>query len=152
MRQAHQVTVRARGIDHDEIEGALDRAHRLRELLQFGALVVGDLHGLAELDAAMHREFQIEAGAPRPGASIVDVTGKTLLAAIEIDGGDALARLHQGNRDVQGSGGFTRTALLVAEHDHMRRARLTLTSLHQHFSIPADIFKLRATAVKQNAR
>jgi hypothetical protein len=30
----------------------------------------------------------------------------------------------------------------------MRRARLTLTSLHQHASILVDIFKSRVTAVK----
>jgi hypothetical protein len=29
-----------------------------------------------------------------------------LLAAIEIDGGDPLARFHQGNCDMQGGGGF----------------------------------------------
>ena len=122
MRQAHQIAVGSRRIDHDEIEGALDRADRVHELLEFGVLVVGDLHGLAELDAAMHRNFEIEAGAARPGAAVVDVTGKALLPAIEIDGGDALAGLHQGDGDVQGGGGFSRTALLVAQHDHMRRA------------------------------
>ena len=100
-------------------------------------LVVGDLHGLAELDAAMHRDFEIEAGAARPGAPVVDVTGETLLAAIEIDGGDALAGLHQGDGNMQGGGGFTRTALLVAQHNDVRRAGLSLTSLHQHVSTPA---------------
>ena len=127
---------------------ALDRADRVHELLEFGDFVVGDLHGLAELDAAMHREFEIEAGAARPGAAVVDVTGEALLAAIEIDGGDALAGFHQGNGNMQGGGGFARTALLVAQHNDMSRARLPLTSLHQHVSIPVDIFKLRATAVK----
>jgi len=86
----------------------LSRAHRIHELLKFGRLVVGDLHGVAMLDAAMHRECEVETGAACPGASVVDVTGKALLVAIEIDGRDPLARLHQGNGDVQGYGGFAR--------------------------------------------
>ena len=99
----------------------------------------------------MYRQFEIEAGAARPGASVVDITGEALLAAIEIDGGDALAGFHQGNRDMQGGSGFPRTALLIAQHNYMSRARLPLTGLHQHVSTPVDIFKLRATAVKLNA-
>src|SRR5260370_11200724 len=91
VRQTHQIAVRSRGIDYDEIEFPLNRAHRIHELLKFGGLVVRDLHGLAPLNAAMHREFEVETSAARPGASVVDVTGKALLAAIEIDGGDPLA-------------------------------------------------------------
>ena len=63
---------------------------------------------------------------------VVDVTGETLLAAVEIDRGNALAGLHQGDRDMQSGGRFTRTALLVAQHDDVRRTGLSLTSLHQH--------------------
>jgi hypothetical protein len=88
----------------------------------------------------MHRKFQIEAGAARPGASIVDIAGKALLAAVEIDGGDALACFQQGHSNVQGGGGFTRTAFLVAEYNDMRGARLALTRLHQHDLTPANIF------------
>jgi hypothetical protein len=71
-----------------------------------------------------------------------------LLAAIEVDGGDALAGFHQGNGNVQGRRGFSRPALLVSQHNHVRRPRLPLTSLHQHVSTLVDIFKFRATAVK----
>src|SRR5262249_11988054 len=80
----------------------------------------------------MHRQLEGETGAARPGGTVVDVTGKTLLTAVEVDGGDALASLEKRDRDVQGSGGFPRAALLVAEHDDMRRARLALASLHKH--------------------
>ena len=148
MRQPHQIGVRPRRVDDDEIKGALDRAHRFHELLEFGVLIVGDLHRLAELDAEMHGDFEIEAGAARPRLAVADVAGETLLAAVEIDGGDALTGFHQGDSDMQGGGGFARTALLVAQHDHVRRAGLTLTSLQQHDSTPADIFKSRASAVK----
>jgi hypothetical protein len=44
--------------------------------------------------------------------------------------------------------GLARTALLVAEHDNMRRAGLALTSLNQHESAPDNIFKSRTSAVK----
>ena len=154
VRQAHQITVGARGIDHDEIECPLDRAHRIHELLKFGRFVVGDLHGLAELDAAMHGNFEIEAGAARPGAPVVDIAGEALLPAIEIDGGDALAGFHQGNGDMQGGGGFARTALLIAQHNDMSRARLPLTSLHQHSSTPvisSNYARPRSSEMRDNS-
>ncbi len=50
---------------------------------------------------------------------VVDVMGEALLAAIQIDSGDALAGFHQGNGDVQGCSGFARTALLVTQHNDM---------------------------------
>ena len=84
-----------------------------------------------------------------------DVAGETLLAAVEIDGGDALAGLHQGNSDMQGGGGFSRTALLVAQHDDMRRAGLPLTSLHQHDFNPRTISsnhaRLRSSEMRDDA-
>src|SRR5216110_3006841 len=73
------------------IERAFDFAHRLHELLELGIFIVGDLHRLAELDAVVHRDFEVETGAPCPRAPIGDVAGKTLLAAVEIDGGDTLS-------------------------------------------------------------
>lgn len=137
MRKPHQVAVGAWRVDDDEIEAALDRAHRGDELLEFGVLVLGDQHRLAGLDAVMHGQFECKTGAPRPGAPVADVTRETLLAAVEIDGGDPLAGLHQRNGNVQGGGGFARTALLVTQHHHVGRAGLTLTSLLQHASTPS---------------
>jgi len=131
VRKTHQIAVRSRRIDNDEIEGALDRADRRHEFPALRRLVLRDLHGLARRDAAMNRKLEVEAGASRPGPPIADVTGEALLPAVEIDGGDALARLEQGHGHVQRGGGFSRTALLVAQHHNMRRARL-LTCLHQH--------------------
>ena len=122
MRKAHQIAVGSRRIDHDEVEGPFDDADGIHELLELGVLVLRDLHGLAELDAAMDRKFERKTGAACPDAAIADVTGETLLPAIEIDGGDALTGLHQGNRNVQRGGRFSRTALLVAQHDDVSRA------------------------------
>ncbi len=139
MGQPHQIGVRPRRIDDDEIEGALDRAHRFHELLELGVFIVGDLHRLAELDAKVHGNFEVEAGAARPRGAVADVPGEALLAAVEIDGGDALTGFHQGDSDMQRGGGFPRTALLVAEHDDVRRAGLTLTSLNQHDSTPTPV-------------
>src|SRR5882724_3726922 len=122
MRKAHQIAVGSRRIDHDEVERPFDDADGIHELLELGVLVLRDLHGLAELDAAMDRQFERKTGAARPDAAIADITGEALLPAIEIDGGDALTSFHQGNGDVQRGGRFARTALLVAQHDDVSRA------------------------------
>jgi hypothetical protein len=53
-----------------------------------------------------------------------------LLPAIEIDRGNALAGLHQGNGYVHGGGGFSRSALLTSKYDNVRRIRSIC--LHQH--------------------
>ena len=120
MRQAHQITVGAGRIDDDEVETGLDCRDSFHELEELGILVLGDLHGLAELDAAMQRQLEAEPGPARPGGSVVDVVGKALLTAVEVDRRDALAGLQERDRDVQGGGRLARAALLVAEHDHMR--------------------------------
>src|ERR1700732_379901 len=99
----------------------------------------------------MYGNLEVKTGTVGPDAPVVDVTREALLAASEIDGGNALAGFHQGDGDMQGGGGFTRSTLLVAQHNDVSRAGLTLTSLHQHSSTPCSIFKLRATAVKLNA-
>ena len=104
MREPHQVTVGSRRIDDDEVEGPFDGADGIHELLELGVLVLRDLHGFAEPDAAMQRQFETETGAACPGAAIVDVTGETLLPAIQIDGGYTLAGFHQGHGNMQRGG------------------------------------------------
>ena len=47
--------------------------------------------------------------------------GEGPLPAVEVDGCDALAGLQQRNSDVHRDCGFTRAALLVSDHDDMRR-------------------------------
>src|SRR4030081_941256 len=98
MRQTHQVGVGPRGIDDDEIECSLHCADGVHELHQLRRFVIQSLDSLAKLDAALNRELEVEAGAPR--RSVVDVTSEALLATIEVDGSDALAGLQQRNGDM----------------------------------------------------
>ena len=58
--------------------------------------------------------------------------GEALLARVEIDRRDALAGLEQRDRDVQCRRGFSRAALFVAEHDHVRGLGSFLDRLDQH--------------------
>src|SRR4051812_36268221 len=78
-------------------------------------------------------------------ATVADVVGEALLAAIEIDGRDALASLQKGHGNVQAGRRLARPALLVSKHNHVGRARLSLASLHQHVSTSYD--HLRVTVV-----
>ena len=50
---------------------------------------------------------EVAADMTRPGAPVLDVMGEAFLPGIEIDGGDRLARLDQGDRDMHGDGGFS---------------------------------------------
>jgi hypothetical protein len=65
-----------------------------------------------------------------PGAPVLDVVGEALLAAVEIDGGDALPCLEQRHRDMHCGGRLARTALLIAEHHDMRGLRSLLDWLN----------------------
>jgi hypothetical protein len=136
MRQPHQVAVRPRRIDDNEIESMLDSADRIHELPAFGSFIVDDLHGLAVLDATVHGDLEIETGAARPGVPVVDVAGEALLAAIEIYGGHPLACLRQRNGKMHRGGGLSRTALFVAEYNDVRETRLI--GLHQHHLPPVE--------------
>src|ERR1700732_1966397 len=90
----------------------------------------------------MDRKLETKTGAVCPDAAIIDVARETLLAAIEIDRGNALAGFHQGNRDMQSGGGFTRATLLVAEHNDVTGAGLPLASLHQHAPSPREYLQI----------
>src|SRR4029077_15202910 len=91
-----------------------------------------------------------------PSAAIIDVTGETLLAAIEIDRGDALAGFQQSDRDVEGGGGFARATLLVPQYNDMSRGGLALTCPHQHCSSPlsasSNYTRLRSREMRKRAR
>ena len=92
------------------------------EIVELGRLVVGDQRAVGARDAVMRRQFEIEPRVLRPGAAVLDVMGEAFLPRVEIDRGDALARLHQRDRDMHRDRGFARPALFVAEHDDVRRS------------------------------
>ena len=77
-----------------------------------------------------------DAGAGRPIAPIVHIVGEAALAGVEVDGGNALAGLKQGDGDMHRRGRFSRSAFFVAKDDDMRRERLANIRLHQHGTQP----------------
>src|SRR3954470_10888221 len=77
-------------------------------------------------------DFEVELRALAPRAAVLDIVGQALLPRVEIDGGDALAGFHQGNRDVDGERRFTRAAFFIADHDHVSRLVRILIRLDQH--------------------
>jgi hypothetical protein len=52
-----------------------------------------------------------------PGASVFDEMGQALLPGIEINRGNTLTRLDQGNRNMHCDGRFARSSLFVGYHD-----------------------------------
>ena len=69
----------------------------------------------------MCRDFQIETIAFAPHVTILDVVGETFLPRVDIDGGNALASLHQGYSEMDSNRGFTRATLFIADHDNICR-------------------------------
>ena len=92
MREPHQVGVGARRIDHDEVVDVLDRVDRLGEAGELGRLVLVEPRACRRARCRNATgSFEVEPGARRPGAAVLDVMGEALLAGVEIDGGDPLA-------------------------------------------------------------
>jgi hypothetical protein len=95
----------------------------------------------------MQRQLEIEAGAARPGAPVIDVMGKALLAAVEIDGG----RLSAGQRRYA-----RRWWIYLNRPSHCRAQPHGLSPIAPDWPAPTffvdpctdNIFKLRAAAVK----
>ncbi len=132
MGQPHQVGIRPRRIDDDEVMALLDPAHGLGKGCEFLLLDLLDLGAEAAGDAKVHRHVELDAGPRRPVAAVLDVMGEALLPGIEIDGGDALAGLQKRDRDMHGGGRLARAAFFVPEDDDMRREGPADIRLHQH--------------------
>src|SRR3984893_10543425 len=130
VREPHQIAIGARCVDGDKVKGSPGLADGRRELGKFRSLVVGDLHGAAEIDAVMLWKFERQSGPSGPGAPVLDVVGKALLPAVEIDGGDALARFQQRDRYMKRDGRLARPALFVTQHYDMCRAGLPRRRLY----------------------
>ena len=63
--------------------------------------------GIIQLaEAEMLGDIEIASHMPRPGAPVLDQAGKASLPGVEIDRGNGLARLDQGNRNMHRNGGL----------------------------------------------
>ena len=129
VREAHQIAVMAGRIDHHHVVGVFDRTDRLGKVIELFRLVRFHRIAFGAADDEMRRQFELDAGALGPGAAIFDVMREALLARVEVDGGDALPGLEQGDGNMQSRRGFSRAAFLVTEHDDMRRLRGLLDRL-----------------------
>ena len=136
MSKPHQVAVGRGRIDHHEIVAMLDGGNGFRKAREFRRLVLLDVRARGPDDVMVGRQRQLDARALRPGAPVLDVMREALLAAVEVDAGDALAGFHQGNDDVHRGGRLARASLLVTEHDHMRGTRQSHRRLQQHNATP----------------
>ena len=114
----------------------LDFVDGCRKVRKLRRLVLVDPRTLAARDAIMLRQLQRDTGPLRAGLAIFNVVSEGLLPAVEIDGRDTLSGLEKRHRNMHRGGGFARSALLVAEHDHMRGTRYTTCCLKQHTPTP----------------
>jgi hypothetical protein len=129
--EPHQVGVGGRRVDDQEVVRVLDGVDGGREIVELDRLVVGDDDALGAGDAEMRWNAEVELGVLGPGAAVLDVVAEAFLARVEIDGGHALAGLHQRDRDMHRNRGLARSALLIAEHDDMGGVRPHAT-LYRH--------------------
>jgi hypothetical protein len=132
MGEPHQIAVMRRRIDHDEVMAILCSGDRSLKIGAFGGLVFRHHGTFDACDAEMRRQFQIDLIPPRPAAPALDIMGEGLLPAVQVDGCDALASLQQRNGDVHRDGGFARAALLITDHDDMRRGTQLMYGRGKH--------------------
>ena len=123
MREARQRGVGARRVDHDEIAvGQLGQGRG-----QPVGLVVapGDRavrRRAFDRDVARQGQRHQHAGGRR--LAVVDIAGEGALARVAVDRADLEAVMQQGDDQMHGGGRLARPALLVAQDDDMRPARV----------------------------
>jgi hypothetical protein len=54
----------------------------------------------------MDRQLEIPIGSPSPGTAVLDIMGEAFLAAVQIDGGNALTGFQQRDGDMHRNRGF----------------------------------------------
>jgi hypothetical protein len=131
MDKSGEMIVGACGIDHDEVVVLLDSRERIDEAAKLDGLVLVRVLRRSARHAEMRRKGEITAGTLGPSFPVLGVMRQGLLPQIEIDGGNALAEIHQRNCDMHGNRGLSRAPLLVSQHHDVRRRRLP-ACLHQH--------------------
>src|SRR5213075_1479834 len=121
MGKPHQVTVIRRGVDDQEIMPGLHRSHHgLFKSRKIGALVVIEPRAYGSWNGEVVWDWQLQTSAPRPIATVLDVTRKAFLPAVEVDCGHTLAGLQQCDYDVDRNRRLARAPFLVADYDDMR--------------------------------
>jgi hypothetical protein len=137
MRDAGQIIVVARSIDDDDAVAAGQRLDGFLQRPAARGLFLG--RGVIELlEAEVLGHAEVATDVAGPGAPVLDVMGEALLPGVEIDGGDRLSRLDQGDRDMHGDGGFSRSALLIADDDHTSR-QCPHRTFHRHEIAPESL-------------
>src|SRR6266567_5368502 len=93
----------------------------------------------------MSRDLETAAAPLGPAAPIFHVVGEGLLPRVEVDGGDPLPEIHQGDGKMHRKGRFSGAALFVADHDDMRGKGSSRAHLHQH-----AIYSLRTPILRRS--
>jgi len=103
-------------VDDDEVVLALERrqvAGEKADMVDFPARMLAIHVG----NRGVFRQLERQPVLPRPLAPVLDVTAERLLLHVEIEGGDAPARLQQRHDEMHGEGRLAAAALVVADHD-----------------------------------
>src|SRR3979409_2683598 len=96
MREPHQIAIVTGSINYNHAVCTRQRFDRVGESLAPRRFIFGT--GIVDSsETKMIRHFEIASDLLGPGAPVLDKVGKAFLSRIEIDGGDALARLDQRN-------------------------------------------------------
>jgi hypothetical protein len=121
MGKPHKIAIVRRSIDHDEVMAMLRRGDGALEVREFGGLVFLGVGAFDARDAEVGRQRKIELSPSGPSAAALDIAGQGSLPTIEVDRCNALAGFQQGDGDVHRDRGLSGTALLVSDHDYVRR-------------------------------
>src|SRR5450759_592771 len=113
MSQPRQITIMTGSIDYNKTVSLRQCINGIGECLAS----CGILRIIVLTEAKMVRDLEVANTVLSPSASILNIMGEASLSRIEIDGGDALAGLHQRNCDMHCNSGFARSALFIAHND-----------------------------------
>src|ERR1700722_15444933 len=114
MRQPHQIAIVTGRIDDNQAIGSPEGIDGLGQRLSSGGLIF-DTGIIDSAETKMIWNFEVARDVFGPSASVLDIMRETSLPRVEVDGGNALARLHQGNRDMHCAGGLARPPFFVCD-------------------------------------